>query len=376
MNKLLLSLLMIILIASMTLVACSDDDDTPVAAPTKTVEKTVEVPGPEKTVEVPGPTVEVTKEMESIDLELYTSKLGSTIYANAIALAMVVGKNSDTLDADAVPTEGGPSILRSFAIEDPSDIREKGMGFVTLSQFGAAKEGTGEDDPPYDTGHPIMWMNNAFLGYASVDSDIQTLEDLDGKNVAIMYAPVGPDYAFAAKLMELSGVQPNEQYMSGNSAADALLDGTLDAIWFSATYRGEGNYYLSSSATRLFTLAGDDLNVLTIPEEIMSAAIEESNHISFPLLVPKDDFDEGIPAEDTYVNGTMTFIFADETMSDDAVYEFLKTIGDNIDEVQQLSELLSALTVDDMANNLERKYPQEEWHPGALKYYQDAGVVQ
>ncbi len=366
MNKLLLSLLMIVLIAGMMLVACSDDDDDEAtAAPTKTVEKTVEVP---------GPTVEVTKEMESVDLELYTSKLGSTIYQNAIALAMVVGKNSDTLDADAVPTEGGPALLRSFAIEDPSDIREKGMGFVVMSQFAAAKQGTGEDDPAYDTGRPIMWMNDVFLGWASVDPDIQTLEDLDGKNVAIMYAPVGPDYAFAAKIMELSGVQPNEQYMSGNSAADALLDGTLDAIWFSATYRGEGNYYLSSSATRLFTLAGDDLNVLIIPEEIMSAAIEESNHISVPYKIPKDGFSEGIPAEDTYLNGNISFIFADETMSDDVVYEFLKTIGDNIGEVQQLSDLLSQLSVDGMANKL--LYPQEEWHPGALKYYQDAGVVQ
>ncbi len=375
MNKLLLSLLMIVLIASMTLVACSDDDDDdPVAAPTKTVEKTVEVPGPEKTVEVPGPTVEVTKAMESVDLELYTSKLGSTIYANAIALAMVVGKNSDTVDAESIPTEGGPSILRSFAVEDPSDIREKGMGFVVMSQFAAAKKGTGEDDPPYDTGRPIMWMNDAFLGWASIDSDIKTLADLDGKNVAIMYAPVGPDYALAAKLMELSGAEPNEQYMSGNSAADALLDGTLDAIWFSATYRGEGNYYLSSSATRLFTLAGDDLNILTIPEEIMTTAIEEINHISIPYKIPKDGFSEGIPAEDTWLNGTISFIFADETMSDDVVYEFLKTIGDNIDEVRQLSELLSQLSVDTMANKL--LYSQDEWHPGALKYYQDAGVVQ
>ncbi len=367
MNKLLLSLLMIVLIASMTLVACSDDDD-PTAVPTKTVEKTVEVP---------GATVEVTKAPESVDLDLHTSKLGGTLYANALALSMTVTKNSDLLEIDPVSNAASTVILGSFATEDPSDIRSSGLGIAITSQYMDATIGTGREmaGPAYTTGMPIMYLSDVFIGWASIDDDINTVADMDGKKVRMMYAPVGPDYALITKLVENAGIEVQESYGSGSANVDELMDGLIDVVWFGASI-GEGDTYQFSATTeRLFTIAGSDLNILQITEAEMQAAMDDIGYPCSTKPLPANYFSEGIPKADMATSVCQSFVFADETMSEDTAYEFIKTVAENLGSVGQYCALLSGLTAENMYNRL-LGFSDEDIHPGAMKYYLEVGVAQ
>ena len=138
---------------------------------------------------------------------------------------------------------------------------------------------------------------------------------------------------------------------------EALKNGDVDCVFiFSAAP--------NSALTELSVTK--DFKLLSIDEEHQKAAIEQHSYFSTATL-SADLYT--CTSEDTTTLAMPTLLACDSSLSNEAAYQFVKGIYENLDVISPPHAMAAKINLDHAANiNL-------EIHPGALQYYREMGIV-
>ena len=193
---------------------------------------------------------------------------------------------------------------------------------------------------------------------------ITKIEDLKGKRIAV--GPNGSGNANNAKDMLQGGYGLWEDnceilYLSNADGADALKDGTIDAIV------GYCSSNIAPSYITELDLSCNDLVVLGISEEALKK-MQESMPYTVATYIDCDTLTQ-FP-QHLLAPGSMSNCAVSPYVSEDVVYAFTKTLFDNISELASYHANGAKINTDTICMGVFKGY---KVHPGVAKYLKEVG---
>ena len=208
----------------------------------------------------------------------------------------------------------------------------------------------------------IALQRESFTVIARADSEIRNFQDLRGKRVGIGKAGAG--YTFTRdvvlgfygwtisdfdRALELGPAEQNQ----------TLCNDEVDAIIFEAVHPdGLAQEATNECRAWLVPVAGPPIDRLL------------ATHPYYVASVIPGGIYAGNPG-DTPTFGTQTLLITSVRMPDDLAYAVVKAVFENFADFQRLHPALSTLTRKDMVPS----GAVMPIHPGALRYYREAGLL-
>ncbi len=204
-------------------------------------------------------------------------------------------------------------------------------------------------------------QSEAFTLVARDDSGIKTFDDLPGKRMNLGDPGSGNrntlellmnEYGWTADVYKLAtDLKPAEM-------AGALCDNKIDAYVYVVGHpNGSIQEAANTCASHVVPVVGEKV------EDLM---------LKFPFYPPAV-----IPGgmykgtdKDVATFGPRATLITNSKLSDDVAYAIVKAVFDNLDEFRELHPALASLTT---ANMLEGN--SVPYHPGALKYFKEKGLM-
>ncbi len=191
------------------------------------------------------------------------------------------------------------------------------------------------------------------------DGDIKSVKDLKGK--AVTTQPRGnTGEAITGHMLKVHGLSYNDVKMSFVSYTDSvsqMQDGNAEAFALGTAIPSGAVMDLASSR---------DIKLLDLSDSL--ADMKKLNPGYTLVTVPKGTY----PKQDTDVKviGYATHIVASCKLPEDTVYAMTKVIAENVPAMSAVYKGITGLTAKAMAEDIGVPF-----HPGAAKYYKEAGVT-
>ena len=222
---------------------------------------------------------------------------------------------------------------------------------------------------PFKKGTAATTRGMLFGEYSSMahwvvlaDSDIKTIADLKGKKVMCRR----PGQALYQKVWKTTlaayGMKPSDiiamPALSHRGATDALKEGRCDAFF----------HYSSAPGPAFVELS------MTTPIKLLSMGKKEAeyvkNHIAWADIdvIPANTY-KG-QTEPTTVAMAHAGIMVNSKLSESLVYQIVKTINENFDELRRIHPSFAKWTMKGLVNG-----PLCPYHPGAYKYYMEQELL-
>jgi uncharacterized protein len=197
---------------------------------------------------------------------------------------------------------------------------------------------------------------------ASVDSGINTIQDLKGKRVNI--GNFGSGFRQnAIDALEANGLNYETDFTAENIAAPEapglIQDGRLDAAFYTVGH--PSGYYKEATAgkvkVKFIPIPNTDKIVAKYPYYAKAKTLMSN----YPGAANTEDAVETFGVKATFVTSA--------NVPDEVVYAITKEVFDNFDQFVKLHPAYAGLTKEDMLTGLSAPI-----HPGAMKYYKEAGL--
>jgi len=288
------------------------------------------------------------------EITIYTGGTGGIYFPLGSAYAQILSKNG--IPANAVTS--GASVANAKAIES-----------------GDAQAALTQNDVLYYAynglymfeGKPIKKYRGVATLYPEVvhilvrkDSDIMTLQDLEGKKVAVG-APGSGAAVGAEQVLRAAGLwdKVEKVWQDYNEGAQSLKLGQVDAVIF-----------VSGVPTPAFSQISLQTPVrwLSVPDEVYEKLRDQGYIFYVKFTAPKDSYngvDEDVPT--IAVKATLA-VSAD--LPDDVVYKMTKLLFENLDELRAANERARYISLDTALEGMSAPL-----HPGAIKYYEEKGIT-
>ena len=266
--------------------------------------------------------------------ELLASELGSDTSVQATGASV---ENITLL------TDGGAEV--AFAMADATTQALEGAG--PFEESGAV-----------DSLPAIASLYDQYLQLITVEgSGIESVEDLAGKRVSVGDINSGVELN-ARTVVDAYGMSYDDftaDYLSYAEAIDQMKNGQVDAAFVTS---GLPN----SAVTDLSTT--EDVKVVPITGEGRENLLNDYDYFG-EGEVPADVYDTAEAAETLTIPN---LLLASPELSEDAVYEITQAIFDNIDQIHATHNAANDITLENATN-----VTVTEIHPGAQRYYDEAG---
>lgn len=193
------------------------------------------------------------------------------------------------------------------------------------------------------------------------NKNITSIDQLKGKKVSVGDAGSGVEFnarqVLAAYGISFDDIVVNNQGFA--DSADSLKNGTIDAAFVVA----------GAPTTAVTELASTyNFNILAVDDEHADKLMSEYAFYT-KTTIPAGTY--GPVAEDVQTVSVMATYIANNNLSEEAVYAFVKGIFDNQADIAKghvKGELIDLETAVSGVSEV-------PWHPGAVKYYQEQGVM-
>ena len=291
-------------------------------------------------------------------LSIATGGTGGVYYPYGGGLAKVLNESLPNVRATAEVTAASVDNLKlirsgkadvAFALADTVADGVNGRGAFAGAPVPAASLA-------------VLYSNYTHLVTLAA-SRINSVADLRGRRVSTGSPGSGTE-VIAFRVLRAGGVNPDRditrQGLGASESADALKDGKIDAFFWSGGLPTAAVQDLSHSPgiTMRMVPTGDLVPILQ----------KEHGSLYFPLLVPADAY-PGITAPVSVV-GVANVLLVNKSMPEQLAYDITRI----------LFEKQSALAaIHPEARNLALatavKGSPAEFHPGALRYYQERGIA-
>ena len=197
----------------------------------------------------------------------------------------------------------------------------------------------------------------------TADSDVSSIEDLEGKKVAVGDQGSGTE-ANAKQILEAAGLTYDDftpEYLGFGDASQGLQNGTIDAAFIVAGAPTSAIQELG---------ANKDINVLSLSDDIIGSLTSEYSYYT-ERTIDKGEYEEYGQEEDITTVAVMAIMVVDSDLSEDAVYNMTKAMFDNKEELEAAHDRGKDVTIDMATEGM-----SIDLHPGAEKYYEEEGVLE
>lgn len=292
-----------------------------------------------------------------VNITWATASLGGTIQMVGTAIATVVNKYEPNYKVTVQATGGSVENIRLLR------AGECDIAHTTEGVNGYMGTGSFEGEGTFDNLQTLFkCYGNETVALVMDNSPLTDTKSLDGLRVCIGPTGSGISQQATAYLKAL-GVYDKCQILniSYNDSVDALKDGTIDVL-FAFTSGKMPNSYL----TQLQTTA--TVRALPLETDLFPQIYAECPDFGDAVL-PAGSLD--CITEDYVTFASYSIEYVTDDMPEDVAYTIVKNIYENYDELCVYNQSCSALKIEDAMEGIREQIPV---HPGAVKYFKEAGV--
>ncbi|WP_461211331.1 TAXI family TRAP transporter solute-binding subunit [Desulfocurvus sp. DL9XJH121] len=290
-----------------------------------------------------------------------TGGITGVYYPTGGAIARIVNKKKDEYGIRCTVESTGGSVFNVNAVM-AGDLE---FGVVQSDRQYQAMKGLAEwEGKPQSKLRAVFSIHPETVTLvAADDAGIKTIADLKGKIVNIGNPGSGQrqnsiDALEAAGLNYESDIQAE-----GVKAAEApglLQDGRIDAFFYTV---GHPNGAMKEATAgkrkvRFVSIAGGGVDKLVKEKPYYAKA-----------FVPMSNYESAVNTEDVPTFGVKATFVTSADVSDEIVYAVTKEVFENFEEFKKLHPAYAVLTKESMLEGLSAPI-----HPGAMKYYKEAGL--
>lgn len=240
-----------------------------------------------------------------------------------------------------------------------------------------AKKGKFKDDPDrlvdnYKKMSALFAIRTSAGQYvARTDSGIKKFTDLRGKKFAVG-RPGGNAGRVTKALLTVHGIDMEKdadaQYLKYAQALESMSNNTMDAtfVWGGIPQAAIDN---ASRMMKLRFISPDPAKLAEFRKLITNGDYYVFQNV--PAETLKKAYGGRVEVNSDIQFWTFPFMFmVNDSMPEDVAYEITKTLWSNIDEVNKTSLALSLVSPDTALDSLSAKL-----HPGAARYFKEAGIL-
>lgn len=285
-------------------------------------------------------------------LTMATGSTGGTYFPLGGAIAQ---QWTDQIDGLRVSTQATGASVDNMQLLNAGEI-DLAMSINGTAALAVAGEGDFEGEE-YD----VTLLGNVYHEVnqivARADAGIQTVEDLEGKRVALGPPGSGTE-VFARGLMERAGITVEEFQDTFADAADRLRDGSIDASFA----------VLALPAGSLEEIArSTDLVLVSLEGDLLQQTLDADPTLT-EIEAPAGTY-ANIDQPATLVSNWAS-LYAQSDLDEDTAYNLVKTLYESKEAIvaaHAVGEELDAETATEGRGDI-------PLHPGAERYYEEAGV--
>jgi len=276
-----------------------------------------------------------------------------TAYTWSAGIADVINKNVDGVQATAEETKG---YVANIALMQGGEL-EASMA-TSLSAY-EAWAGTG-NYAGTEPGKILSWMSIAPVAMHIITTEgsgVNSVADLKGKRIG-MGQPGGVSMLDANVLMAKVAGEDFEPFrVRLGDMVDMLSDGNIDAaLW-------NGSFPL---APVIKLSAQRDLKLIPVGDDFYKALRAEYPPY-FRLSIPAGTYED--VTADTPTFGLANGLVISADVPEERVYQMTKAVFENLENLADVHPAFSRMSKDTVLNGF-----GSPLHPGALRYYREAGV--
>ena len=295
---------------------------------------------------------------ETVNLSIATGGTGGVYYPLGGGMANVFSKTIPGMTATAEVTGGSVANLQLIGTGKP---------YIALTQADAlvdAYNGQGKFKSGKIPVRAMMLLYTNLMHAVTIEgTGINSIGDLKGKRVSTG-SPGSATEVFAFRVLEAAGIDPNKdirkERLGVSESVNAIKDKKIDAFFFVVGLP-------TSSVTDLAATPGVKIKFLD-HANLLPAMVKKSGNIYIADVIPKGTY-PGMD-KDNQATAVANLLVANANMSDEAVYNIVKTIFDKRPDLIAVHKAAADI-------KLENQKPAASpvpWHPGAVKYYKEKGL--
>ncbi len=287
-------------------------------------------------------------------LSVATGGTGGVYFVYGGALADQITQNVDGVEATAEATSASVDNMQLIG-DESSDL-----AFSLADTAADGVEGREEFE-----GRPVpaQALAQLYTNYTQIvapaGSGISSVEDLRGRSVSVGSPGSGTEI-IALRVLEAAGIDPDSdidrQQLGVDESVDAVRDGTIEAFFWSGG--------LPTGAVT--DLATTDQIVLLPTTEYLGALRDQYGEVYEEASIPAGTY-EGVEG-DVAVIGVPNYLVVNESMDEEMAYQITRLLFDQQDALAEAHPEARNLDI-----NVAPQVPPLELHPGARRYYDEAG---
>ena len=290
-------------------------------------------------------------------ISIGTADTGGVYYIYGGAIAKVVSATIPNTQATAEVTPGAVDNLKmlqnnsidfAFTKSDAAAEAIKGVGFFA---------GTGKVQV---RAIAVLYPD---IAHVVVTPGINKLEDMKGKRISTS-APGSGHEMVALKLLEAAGVDPLKDFrrerISLSESANAFKDRKIDGFFFATGLP-------ASSMLDLGATPGLTYRLMDV-QSYLPAIVKKHGKIYYEAVIPKGTY-KNQEADVKTIAVPVVFVTTD-TMDEKLVYAITKTLFEKKADLVAVHKETNKLTLKNAT-----ALSEVPFHPGAIKYYKEQGVL-
>lgn len=223
-------------------------------------------------------------------------------------------------------------------------------------------QGTFEDSGALENLRAVASLYTNYMQLvAPTDSGITSIEDLEGKNVAVG-APGSGTEIMANRVLEAAGLtydDINEDFLSFKEGVEGIKNGTTDAAFLVSGLPNAGILELATT---------EDITLIPVSDEIVDK-LQEIYPAIISETIPGGTY-EGIE-EDIQTSAVKNLLITSADLEEDMVYEMTKVFFENRQTLVDTHNAAEGIKLETATDGLPLPL-----HPGAEKYYEEEGVLE
>ena len=291
---------------------------------------------------------------DSRRLSIATGGTGGVYFVYGGGLAKQISSSLEGYEATAEVTSASVDNMNLIADEKTA------IAFTLADTASDAVQGRGS----FKEQVPAQALARLYTNYTQVvttaGTGIERIEDLKGKRVSVGSPNSGTE-VIALRILEAAGLDPQadlrRQQLGVAESVQAVKDGTLDAFFWSG-----------GLPTGAVTDLATSRKIALLPTDEYVAPLRERYGEAYAEATIEGGTYEGV-SQGVAVIGVPNYLVVNRSMSEDLAYQLTKLL------FEKKAELVK---VHPEANNLDLATAQQvtplELHPGARRYYQEAGA--
>jgi TRAP transporter TAXI family solute receptor len=290
-----------------------------------------------------------------VSVTLGTAGTAGTYYVVGAAMAQTINQFSDFLNVTVQSTKGS---IENINLTNTGDI-ELGMSNSDGVYWASTGTGTYAGKP-----QNISMVMSLYLSCGQMatlkKTNINSYGDMRDKKVCLG-PPSTTIVEMSKAILRAYGIDPEKDikpyYLAFDEGLAELMDGTLDATFFVAA---------APTAAMVNACSTGNIRLIDVPEDIITKVSAENPYFT-PYTIPRGTY--GGVDYDVHTLKIMTEIFAYNGVSEEAIYEFVKQSLEHTDDFAGSHVAAQEINAATAASSISK------YHPGALKYYREKGLI-